>query len=410
MIKITRRFIREASIDGNQEETDRLYDILAGIEEHRVFEAKDSIPKISVLCQYILEWSDEEFKKLFRMEKHNFENLVSIIENNSVFHSNSLCLQMDVHVQLAVTLKRLSHDGTANSVDQLSMYFGISKGSVTEYIRRCFIAITEELGHLVQWPDKEQRALTSKSIKSKYYFRKCIGYVDGTHFRLSQRPTVDGETYYNRKGFYSLNCQIFCDERKIIFGLLSGQAGSVADSTCVNNSTFLRNPDEAYFSIDSTHEYLIADSGYALHPYMLTPYRRPQIVNSEDNQDFNILHSSARVAVENAIGVLKGRWRFLKNIPIQLNRPEDVEKIDESIYVCVILHNYLIVMSDATPIDREDTQDVVVEESDPEVVQLADIERDSTRGNTGLNRWRNSVRDMLIADFVEDYSRRAIDG
>lgn len=33
-----------------------------------------------------------------------------------------------------------------------------------------------------------------------------------------------------------------------------------------------------------------------------------------------------------------------------------------------------------------------------------------TRGNTELNRWRNSVRDMLIADFVEDYSRRAIDG
>lgn len=80
-----------------------------------------------------------------------------------------------------------------------------------------------------------------------------------------------------------------------------------------------------------------------LHPFVLTPYRKPQVVESIDNFDFNLIHSSARVAVENTIGVLKGRWRFLKNILIELNRPDDIVRINEAISVCVILHNYLII-------------------------------------------------------------------
>jgi hypothetical protein len=51
-------------------------------------------------------------------------------------------------------------------------------------------------------------------------------------------PAVDGETYYKRKGFYSLNCQIICDDRMVIFGLQIGQVGSVGDATCVNVASF----------------------------------------------------------------------------------------------------------------------------------------------------------------------------
>lgn len=121
----------------------------------------------------------------------------------------------------------------------------------------------------------------------------------------------------------------------IILGLQLGNTGSVSDATCVNGADFLRNVNEVFFTTGINQEYLLANSGYTLHPFVLTPYRRPQVVASTDNFDFNLIHSSARVAVENTIGVLKGRWRLLKNIPIQLNNP--------AISVCVILHNYLII-------------------------------------------------------------------
>lgn len=394
---VNRKVEKLALSDDDEEELFEMTDLLFGLETTRVLNSSLSIPKLSQFREYILKWHDEEFINTFRMEKRLFEQLVDKIKDHSVFHNNSSRKQADVYIQLALTLKRFGHDGTGNSVNQLAAYFGISKGSVGDFTKRCMIAIEAKLGTLVTWPNREERALTSKRIQHYHYFRNCIGYVDGTHLKLSQKPTIDGETYFNRKKDYSLNCQIFCDERRIIFGVQLGYPGSVSDATCLNNSIFLRNENQTFFSTEGNHEYLLGDSGYALHPFVLTPYRRPQVAGSDDNRDFNLVHSSARVAVENAIGMLKGRWRFFKNIPIQMKQPKDIEKIDDILFTCVILHNYLIIEGDSALMDYENELEVEDERDESQVLIL---ERFNSDNIPALNQWKESVRDILLRDHT----------
>lgn len=108
--------------------------------------------------------------------------LRNLIKDNEVFKNNSRCKQMKVYVQLFLTLRRLGHDDTSNSTDSLSIQFGVGKGTVTLYTRRCLTAIKEELGFLVQWPNEEERASIARSIQRDYFFRDCIYYIDGEVF------------------------------------------------------------------------------------------------------------------------------------------------------------------------------------------------------------------------------------
>ncbi|KAL0581361.1 hypothetical protein ABG067_008457, partial [Albugo candida] len=126
-IKNINSLLRQSVIDEEDREAEELDEILWGIETKRCLNSGDGIPKLKQFRDYFLQWSDEEFVKICRMERETFIKILRLIENNNVFLNESYCPQLDVHVQLAVTLKRLSHDGTGNSLDQLAAYFGISK-------------------------------------------------------------------------------------------------------------------------------------------------------------------------------------------------------------------------------------------------------------------------------------------
>ena len=77
-----------------------------------------------------------------------------------------------------------------------------------------------------------------------------------------------------------------------------------------------------------------------MKPYTLTG------VLTEAQKNYNYKLSSLRVIVEQAFGMLKGRWRCLQDT---LN--EDVSRIPTTIITCCVLHNICIEMGDNTPID-----------------------------------------------------------
>jgi len=107
--------------------------------------------------------------------------------------------------------------------------------------------------------------------------------------------------------------------------------GSSHDSHVWNASSARRYYLSEYEAGDRSNR-LLGDCGYALEPFLLTPYRDPSY-NSKEYK-FNMAHASARNIVERTIGVLKSRFRCL--LGTLHYKPTKVVKM---INVCCALHN-----------------------------------------------------------------------
>jgi hypothetical protein len=104
-------------------------------------------------------------------------------------------------------------------------YFGTALANVQ------FFFVTSMLPRGRKWPNAEGRKLISNRVYEKNGVPDCVGLIDGTHLILSQRPTIDGETYFNRKKTYSFNVQLICDDERTNLWYQLGWPGSVYDST-----------------------------------------------------------------------------------------------------------------------------------------------------------------------------------
>lgn len=91
-------------------------------------------------------------------------------------------------------------------------------------------------------------------------------------------------------------------------------------------------------------EFIIGDVGYTRSNTMLTPYPGNNVLYFYNS--FNFKHSSTKMVVKRAFGVLKRMWRILKRPLTQPN----VTKIPRLIIACCILHNLII--SRDEPIDE----------------------------------------------------------
>lgn len=142
------------------------------------------------------------------MNQRSFYFILNQIENNPIFHNNSTNVQTDVRIQLAVVLERVGCDGNGVSVGRTASRMGIAAGTVQLFTFRVMKSIMELKDRFVKWPSEEERRVCSQYMDDKYCLKGAIGIIDGSHFHFSQRPAVDGETYWTRKSHYSINTQV----------------------------------------------------------------------------------------------------------------------------------------------------------------------------------------------------------
>jgi hypothetical protein len=91
-------------------------------------------------------------------------------------------------------------------------------------------------------------------------------------------------------------------------------------------------------------EYLLADSAYPISP-VTVPVIKGAAGLTVDGRDFNRCVANLRATNEHAIGMLKGRWRSLTQLPVRITKEhpaEDLTRALDWIAACAILHNYLI--------------------------------------------------------------------
>lgn len=89
---------------------------------------------------------------------------------------------------------------------------------------------------------------------------------------------------------------------------------------------------------------LIADSAYAIHPNVMVPFRDNGHL-TELQKNYNFCLSSTRIALEQAFGLLKVRFRILLDC-LSLT---DIKKIPQVILACCVLHNICTLRNDEFP-------------------------------------------------------------
>lgn len=131
---------------------------------------------------------------------------------------------------------------------------------------------------------------------------------------------------------------------------------------------------------------------YPLSCHIITPYPESQTSDSTDaamyKRQFNHIHSSTRMSIERAFGILVSCWRILLHHVFM----RDIKDIVQIITACCILHNLCIDMGEYVEIDR----DMLVNEGD-------NYEEGASVGRSGVSRSEGQrYRDTLLQGLRDD--------
>jgi hypothetical protein len=286
------------------------------------------------------EYTDEEFLYNFRITRDSFFLLLKEMENKKPFVKCKYRKQRPISFQLLVFLFRVGKQGACGSSIAVASYFGIGKGSVNNYVRRCISALHEIHNDVVYWPQAEERD-EMKARLTATGFRHCVGIIDGTLIVLDSKPEKFHECYYSRKSVYALNVMIVCDDLKRITYYLARWPGSTHDNRVFRNSNLFMNREEFFSHL----EYLLGDSAYSASSIMVQSFKKQALVAQlpPDKELFNMFLAQVRIKSEHCIGILKGRFGCLKRNNIQLKSgKKEVKELVRMIGACIVLHNLLI--------------------------------------------------------------------
>ncbi|KIJ60258.1 hypothetical protein HYDPIDRAFT_99136, partial [Hydnomerulius pinastri MD-312] len=134
------------------------------------------------------------------------------ISDHPIFQSRSNNPQLPVALQLAIFLHCADHYGNAISLEDVAQWAGVSVESVINCTNRTITALLDQHDAFIQFPqpnsvDAERaKAYTEKATCPEWRNGFLAG--DGSGLPLYQKPGCFGETFYDRKSRYSLNCQV----------------------------------------------------------------------------------------------------------------------------------------------------------------------------------------------------------
>ena len=297
-----------------------------------------------------LPWlTDDEFLQKYRMSRESFWQLVDLIKNDVVFaNEHSKKKQAPVPHQLLVFLHYVGTSGSGANNPRVRNVFGIGRGTAELYRNRVCRAIRALKSEYVKWPEEPERQAIAYRVMEKYRIPNCIAVADGTLLPLMYEPQcVDAPDYHGRKFPYSLSVMIVNDDQRYIRYFLAGFPGCAHDSRVYAATKLAREPQTHF----GDKYYLIADSAMVNSPSCVSSFKAPRgHVLEEDCERFNNHNSPLRVTSEHTIGIWKGRFPWLRNIPMKItDNPRSLKKILKYIECCVILHNLLLRWNDESP-------------------------------------------------------------
>ena len=216
--------------------------------------------------------------------------------------------------------------------------------------------------------------------------RKVIGAIDGCHIPI-KAPRQNQDVYINRKGFHSIVLQAICNHKLVFTDCFVGWPGSTHDARVLRRSDIYTRLTEGRETMLYDNSYIIGDSAYPLKRWLMTPFRDNGRLSSKQ-KNYNFLHSSTRMVIEKSFALLKGRFRRLKYVDIDL-----IADVSDLVMACCTLHNVCLATD-------EEIEDMIDEGRDEECQHHAGYEDPVDHGETrsdGVVK-RNEIMEYLWAN------------
>ncbi|KAJ7056489.1 hypothetical protein C8F01DRAFT_950998, partial [Mycena amicta] len=164
-------------------------------------------------CLHIWKHSQPHlFRTELRIWPRTFDKLVRRLEDHSVFTNNSNSAQLPVEIQVAVALYQFGHNRNGASLQAVSWWSGLGKGTIPRCTCRVITAILGSgmLKEYVCMPtaaEKEKAKAWVEKQSGCREWREGFCMVDGTLIPLASHPHWFGVSYFDRKMNYSMNLQ-----------------------------------------------------------------------------------------------------------------------------------------------------------------------------------------------------------
>ncbi|XP_036340226.1 putative nuclease HARBI1 [Rhagoletis pomonella] len=200
---------------------------------------------------------------------------------------------------------------------QLGNLFGVSQStgwSVVNNVSTWMVSIGHEY---MKWPQGTAAVDTKRKFKEKSGIPGVIGAIDCTHIRI-KAPKENKECYFDRKHSYSLVLQAVVDADKRFTDVNCGEPGSLHDCRVLRRSNLFFKAQSEPQSLFPNESFILGDSAYPSTSWLVPPYKDYGNL-SVSQRNFNKVHSSTRIVVENAFGLLKTRFRRLLHFTEQTN-------------------------------------------------------------------------------------------
>ncbi|CAI0401880.1 unnamed protein product [Linum tenue] len=343
----------------------------------------------------VLDGPHELCREMFRMDKHVFHKLCSILRQRGLLRDT--CGVM-IEEQLAIFLNIIGHNERNRVIQERFQHSG-------ETISRYFNNVLKSIKSLSREFLQPAPETTSPEIlcsrRLHPYFKNCIGVIDGMHIP-AHVPAKDQSRFRNKKGFLSQNVLAACTfDLQFIF-IYPGWEGSAADSRVLRavlddpNQNFPHTPEGKYYLVDNG--YINMEGFIAPYPgvrYHLHEFRGANKLPRTARELFNHRHSYLRNAIQKSFDTLKRRFPILKvatQYGFQIQR-------DIVIAACV-LHNFvrreerndwLFASVEAVAAVEEETSDF---DAQPDIMQL---------GSSVQEEIAFSLRESMAAAMWNDF-------
>lgn len=229
---------------------------------------------------------------------------------------------------------------------QVSDRFNVTKSSAHRVIKKVINYFVQNSRKFIRWPNEDGKAVIRQGFKDIQNIDNIVGAIDGCHI-LIKRPLENAHVYCNRKSQHSILLQAVCDHKKRFIDVFCGEAGSIHDARLLKKSSLYDRGINGLLGND----FLIGDSAYPCLQWLIPPFRdNGQLTHQQ--KTFNHRHSSSRIVIEHAFGLLKSRFRKLKFF-----ENDNIIFIVKCVVAATVLHNICLEFNDEVDYHLEDNDD-----------------------------------------------------